>query len=147
MPVVKQSEPEVKRIAASRIASSRCIVHTFDCRYMDKDAVDVPWTPFSVTLSRASSKLGFFVLSFDTLFDEDGGCSEKQVEFRTDAANKPTHWVQTLLRLSEPLVDVPAGTKVEGEIQIKRNDNNPRELDIAVRGFPAKDSIHFWHMR
>jgi len=138
--------PIVKAIPAKRIASSRCIVHTFDCRRMGVDDVDVLWTPFSVTVERDVPSLAFFVLSFDTLFDADGGCVEKEVEFRTDAAHTTTHWMQTLLRLKEPLKNVAKGTVLAGEIQVKRNESNPRELDITLRGFPDAGSVLYYHM-
>ncbi len=214
--------PLVRVLPAGRVASSRCVVHTFDCVRMGVDDVDVPWTPFSVTLARDTAPGGaaFVVLSFDTHFDADGGCKEKAVEFRTDAASRPTHWMQTLLRLpmGEPelmnahrgerecgeldkgaqnkdkgaergegtgaggdhgggaaaaaapranaessVADecallyagssrllLPAGTVVAGEVQIKRNGANPRELDISLRfrGFPhiSDNTILYYHM-
>lgn len=145
---VDVQEPLVNVLPASRVASSRCAVHTFDCVSMRADDVDVDWAPFSVTLSRepVGQGLAFVVLSFDTLFDADGGCTENAVEFRTDPASKTTHWVQTLLRLPEPVAGLHAGDVVSGQIQLRRNAVNPRELDIALRGFPQPDSILYYHM-
>ena len=145
---VDVQEPLVNVLPASRVASSRCKVHTFDCVTMGASDVDVDWTPFSVTLSRdpVGQGLAFVVLSFDTLFDTDGGCTENTVEFRTDPASKTTHWVQTLLRLPEPVTGLRSGDVVSGHIQLRRNAVNPRELDIALRGLPHPDSILYYHM-
>lgn len=50
---------------------------------------------------------------------------------------QPTHWKQTTLYLDEE-IPLKKGEILEGSILVKKNQNNPRELDI-------KTSYHFEH--
>jgi protein arginine N-methyltransferase 1 len=53
-----------------------------------------------------------------------------------------THWKQTLFYLDEPLI-VNQGETIKGEFKVKRNDKNPRDLDIDIKvDFQGKEQTY-----
>ena len=66
-------------------------------------------------------------------FDVDfaGPNIRKPTVFTTGPHGTPTHWKQTLLYLQEPL-DVPVDGVLQGTLQVSRNVDNPRAVDIRV---------------
>lgn len=51
----------------------------------------------------------------------------------TAPADEPTHWRQTLLYLGAPL-PVQQDTRIEGQMAMKQNGNNPRCWDLTLSG-------------
>lgn len=67
------------------------------------------------------------VAYFDILFSK---CHTK-VGFSTAPWADYTHWKQTVFYLDTPLM-VYKGTNIEGNISVKSNQKNPRDLDIII---------------
>ena len=59
-------------------------------------------------------------------------CCHKPVTLSTSPRAAYTHWKQTVLYLDEVLV-VNAGESLEGEIAVRRNEKNHRDVDIDLR--------------
>jgi hypothetical protein len=77
---------------------------------------------------------------FDITFEH--GCSENTVIFGTAPADTPTHWMQTVFFLDQPL-QAEFGDIVTGAITYHRNQKNPRHLDITLEyGLGLKASMH-----
>lgn len=64
---------------------------------------------------------------FDVVF----AATKDKLSFSTGPHSKYTHWKQTVFYLDEPLV-VYKGEVLYGEINVKRNAVNPRDLDILL---------------
>ncbi|KII88239.1 hypothetical protein PLICRDRAFT_161146 [Plicaturopsis crispa FD-325 SS-3] len=56
---------------------------------------------------------------------------EKVTSFSTGPQSIPTHWKQTIFLLREPII-VEEGTVVAGTFHCRKNDTNPRELDVEI---------------
>lgn len=56
---------------------------------------------------------------------------KEKVHFSTGPAAPYTHWKSTILYLDEPLT-VCKGETIDGVMRVKKNDKNPRDLDIEV---------------
>jgi len=67
--------------------------------------------------------VGFFNVEFSR--------THTKLWFSTGPKSKSTHWKQTVFYLTEPLA-VKEGDIVKGKISVKRNDKNPRDLDIEL---------------
>jgi len=61
------------------------------------------------------------------LYDSD----EQPITFSTGPADEYTHWKQTVFYLKDDLT-VCAGESITGNLSCKRNERNPRDLDIDV---------------
>ena len=56
---------------------------------------------------------------------------KEKVHFSTGPTAPYTHWKSTILYLDEPLT-VCKGEQISGVMRVKKNDKNPRDLDIEV---------------
>ena len=65
-------------------------------------------------------------------FDCTFSACHKPVMLSTSPRAPYTHWKQTVLYLDEVLV-VNAGESLEGEIRVRRNEKNPRDVDILLQ--------------
>ena len=81
---------------------------------------------FKLNVEKQGQLIGF-VISFDCSFDEQ---CEVPIVLKTGPDSVPTHWKQTLVYLKLPSNVLEVNTIIEGVIEIKRNEKNPRFLDI-----------------
>ena len=68
---------------------------------------------------------------FIAWFDIEFSACHKPVRFSTGPHTKYTHWKQTVFYLADVLT-VEAGENVTGKLSCKPNQNNRRDLDIAI---------------
>ena len=73
-----------------------------------------------------------YVHALVAYFDCTFSCCHKPVTLSTSPRAAYTHWKQTVLYLDEVLV-VNAGESLEGEIAVRRNEKNHRDVDIDLR--------------
>ena len=65
-------------------------------------------------------------------FNVEFSKTHNKLKMSTGPKSKYTHWKQTIFYLDEPLI-VHAGEKITGQFSVKRNDKNPRDLDIDIK--------------
>lgn len=84
------------------------------------------------------------VLWFDTLFSERF-CAQHPVCLSTGPSGTPTHWMQTVLVLKQPLTWAPAAVAgdtpgvavaITGQVSMARSKQTHRSLDIVLRYAP-----------
>lgn len=68
-----------------------------------------------------------FIVWWDAFFPGD-----LVTKLPTGPANQYTHWKQTVFYMDQVL-DLRRGDTIEGSIALRRNEHNPRELDIELR--------------
>ncbi len=68
-----------------------------------------------------------FVSYFDVLFSK----CHTRTGFTTAPFAEYTHWKQTVFYVDKPLT-VSKGTHIKGQLSVKRNAKNPRDLDIFL---------------
>ena len=72
-----------------------------------------------------------YVHAYVVYFTCDFSLGKDKVHFSTGPAAPYTHWKSTILYLDEPLT-VCKGESVSGVMRVRKNDKNPRDLDIEV---------------
>jgi protein arginine N-methyltransferase 1 len=82
--------------------------------------------PFSLPVRRTD-----YIHAMIAWFDIEFSACHKPVRFSTGPHTKYTHWKQTVFYLKDVLT-VEAGEKVNGELTCSPNDDNRRDLDIAL---------------
>lgn len=68
-----------------------------------------------------------FIVWWDAFFPGD-----LATKLPTGPANQYTHWKQTVFYMDQVL-DLRRGDTIEGSVALRRNEHNPRELDIELR--------------
>jgi protein arginine N-methyltransferase 1 len=68
-----------------------------------------------------------FICYFDSTFN----ACHKPVVFSTGPHAPYTHWKQTVFYLKNPIA-AGLGDVIEGEIDLKPNAKNPRDLDVLI---------------
>ena len=92
---------------------------------------------FKLSVQKEGQLIGF-VISFDCDFNEQ---CEVPIVLKTGPDSVPTHWKQTLVYLKIPSKMLKVNTIIEGIIEIKRNEKNPRFLDIKFDLEKSKDLL------
>jgi protein arginine N-methyltransferase 1 len=93
---------------------------------------------FTLPLSRTD-----FVHALVGYFDVTFSCCHKPVILPTAPAFKPTHWKQTVFYLPETLV-ASLGDEISGEISVRPNETNPRDLEIVLTVITITITILFY---
>merc|ERR1711964_629732 len=73
-----------------------------------------------------------------SFFDVEFTKCHARTGFSTAPYNAYTHWKQTVFYLDEDLM-VSQGTKIDLTIDVKANDNNPRDIDIKIDSIYQSD--------
>ncbi len=135
-------EAQVQHVPASDIISSRCLAHELDIGTATDADLDFE-AHFSVTLTRESTEVKAFVISFDTIFGQgnlkaiaggEGATTFKEQCLSTGAQAPSTHWRQTVLWLN-PNHRVKATTDMvlRGSVTYARSGDNKRNYNMILR--------------
>jgi protein arginine N-methyltransferase 1 len=89
--------------------------------------------PFSLPVRRTD-----YIHAMIAWFDIEFSACHKPVRFSTGPHTKYTHWKQTVFYLKDVLT-VEAGEQVKGELTCSPNNDNRRDLDIALSYETATD--------
>jgi protein arginine N-methyltransferase 6 len=146
------SEPAVGLVSTENVLSWPAVVKRIDCTSATKEDVMRVESVFKVT-SMMMSELHGFVLWFDVKFPIRGkesesvgtgaqipgtsrsrnglGQTDGMLTLSTAPEKEPTHWQQTILYIDQP-VRVDQDDIIEGKLQLSRNVENERFLDMAL---------------
>merc|ERR1712000_624779 len=119
------SEPLVDTVELKTVVTDPAPVLTLDlytCTVAD--------LAFSVPLS-LQVKRDDFVHALVSWFDIDFTACHKPIRFSTGPHTKYTHWKQTVFYFKDVLT-VQAGEVIKCKLDVKPNDKNRRDLDIAI---------------
>lgn len=110
--------------AATMVTESQCILQ-MDLREVTCAELDFS-APFALKVLRQDF-VHALVVWFDVRFD----ASESGTVLSTSPGMPDTHWKQTVLYLTEPLV-VFENDVIVGRIGVRKNGFNPRDLDVKL---------------
>jgi len=119
-------EPVVDVCDAEQICTSASCVLSIDLA-----TVTLEDLAFSAKFSLSAAR-NDYVHALVAYFDCTFSACHKPVMLSTSPRAPYTHWKQTVLYLDEVLV-VNAGESLEGEIRVRRNEKNPRDVDIHLQ--------------
>jgi len=119
------SEPLVDCVEYQALVSRACPILTIDLYTVTIDELDFS-SMFSLPLT-VNSYCHAFIAYFDVEFSK---CHVK-VGLSTGPGCDYTHWKQTVFYIDHELL-VHAQERITGEITVKRNAHNPRDLDIKI---------------
>ena len=120
-------EADVFVVDHSSVSTDMVPVWNLDIQSIRPADLDLK-TSFSLTVE-TPGKLTGLIITFDCTFSEQ---CENVVVLKTGSDSTPTHWKQTVLHLKAPSAHLTAGTIVQGDLIIRRNEKNPRYLDFEV---------------
>jgi len=128
MSVIKKMalmEPLVDMCDGQQVMSTECCILDVDIYTVKKEDLDFS-SKFSLKVDREDychALVAYFSVEFTK-------CHGKP-RFVTGPRNKYTHWKQTVFYFEEPIACC-ADDIISGEITVKRNPKNPRDLDIQL---------------
>jgi len=118
-------EPLVDVCEHNQVLSNSCAVLNIDLYTIKKEELDFQ-SDFKINVSRddyCHALVAYFTVEFSK--------SHKRLGFSTGPLEEYTHWKQTVFYLDDPLT-VCKGEVISGKIDVKRNDKNPRDIDIHL---------------
>lgn len=118
-------EPLVEIVEYKNIMTSVCKILEIDLLTMDRNDVDFE-AEYSLTVQRndwCHALVGFFDVEFSQC--------HKSIMFSTGPHAPQTHWKQTIFYLKDDLTCC-IGEVINGTISCKRNNRNPRDLNIRL---------------
>jgi protein arginine N-methyltransferase 1 len=122
---VTQISPAVERLPKTKISTSTCVLTKFNlekCTIQDLD--------FKGKISMKSERkdlMNGLVLWFDTTFSH----GLEKIVLNTSPYETLTHWKQGIMYFKTP-VPINEDDKIEGEFIMKKNDKNPRNVDMKA---------------
>ena len=120
-----KSEPVVDPIDSNNILTDSCKFYELDAK-----TVTIPNLDFTANFSLNVEASGPFY-GFVAWFDCDFSKGNKNIRLSTSPYYTSTHWKQTVFYIDNP-VKVKKGEVIEGEIQVSKAEENPRELNIRI---------------
>jgi len=118
-------EPLVDVCDPEQIMSNAAKILDIDLYKVKKEDLDFE-TKFQLTISRSD-----FCHALVAYFNVEFSKTHNQVHFSTGPRSAYTHWKQTVFYLADPVV-ANRGELLSGNIKVKRNQKNPRDLDILL---------------
>jgi len=118
-------EPLVDICEPEQVISNAAALTNIDIYTVKKEDLDFT-SNFQLEINKTET-LHALVAFFNVEFSK----THTKLWFSTGPKSKSTHWKQTVFYLREPL-HVKANDIVKGKIAVKRNDKNPRDLDIEI---------------
>jgi len=118
-------EPLVDNCEPKQIISDSCSIMSIDLYTVKKEDLDFN-SEFSVNIERddyCHALVAYFIVEFSK--------SHTNLRFSTGPRSKYTHWKQTVFYLQEELL-VNKNDVIKGQINVKRNAKNPRDIDITI---------------
>ena len=120
------AEPLVDTATPTQVLSTQAArVLDVDVRVVTREQLHFD-SAFSLVLARDD-----YVHALCAYFTVDFTAGKEKVHLTTAPTAPYTHWKSTILYLERPLTACK-GEKVEGQIRVARNANNPRDLDIHL---------------
>jgi cyclopropane fatty-acyl-phospholipid synthase-like methyltransferase len=131
-----QLEPLVDCCDAEQVMSDSAQLLEIDLYTTTKEQLDFQ-SAFEIKANRTD-----YAHALVCYFNVEFSKTHNKLKLPTGPKNKYTHWKQTLFYLDEPLI-VNNGESIKGEFKVKRNAQNPRDLDIDIRvEFKGKDQTY-----
>jgi protein arginine N-methyltransferase 1 len=118
-------EPLVDNCDPEQVISNAAALLNIDIYTVTKEELDFT-SQFSLEINKDDT-LHALVAFFNVEFSK----THTKLWFSTGPKSKTTHWKQTVFYLAKP-IKVKNGDVIKGKIQVKRNDKNPRDLDIEI---------------
>lgn len=119
------TEPLVDTVELNAVVTDPAAVITLDLYTVT--VADLAFKlPFSLPIRRTD-----YIHAMIAWFDIEFSACHKPVRFSTGPHTKYTHWKQTVFYLKDVLT-VEAGETVKGQLLCKPNQDNRRDLDIAI---------------
>jgi len=118
-------EPLVDVCEPKQIISDSFSIMSIDLYTVKKEELDFS-SEFSLNVERddyCHALVAYFIVEFSK--------SHTRLQFSTGPRSRYTHWKQTVFYLSEELL-VNKGDIIKGNINVKRNAKNPRDIDITL---------------
>jgi protein arginine N-methyltransferase 1 len=119
------TEPLVDICEPEQVISNAASLINIDIYSVKKEDLDFT-SSFQIEINK-TEMLHALVAFFNVEFSK----THTKLWFSTGPKSKSTHWKQTVFYLREPIA-VKEGDVIKGKISVKRNDNNPRDLDIQL---------------
>lgn len=119
-------EPLVDTCDPKQIITNSCAVLDIDLYTVTKEELDFT-SKFELTFNR-DDYCHALVAYFDVVFDK----THDKIAFSTGPKAHYTHWKQTVFYLDD-FCPVSVGEKMTGDIVVKRNASNPRDIDIHMK--------------
>eukprot|EP00948_MAST-09A_sp_MAST-9A-sp1_P003041 g3041.t1 len=134
-------EPLVDEVPEDNVCSEVCKVCTIDCMTVTLDELKFK-LPYSIKMNRADfvhAVVGWFDIEFSYSHNPS------KCYFSTGPFDTQTHWKQTVMYLNNPKIPLVAqiGDKLEGEIYVRPNAKNHRDIDITMHYKFEKADIDF----
>jgi protein arginine N-methyltransferase 1 len=118
-------EPLVDTVEARAVGTSRCPILDIDLYTVKLSDLDFS-SKFTLDVNYNT-----YLHAFIAYFDVDFSASHTSVGFSTGPHARYTHWKQTVFYIDNELM-ASKDTKITGNIVVKRNAKNPRDLDIQI---------------
>ena len=118
-------EPVVDVVDPEQICTSASCVLSIDLATVTVDELAFS-APFCLTAARND-----FVHALVAYFDCTFSACHKPLILSTSPRAPYTHWKQTVFYFDEVVV-LNAGERIEGEIRVRRNEKNHRDVDVAI---------------
>src|SRR3990167_1339322 len=118
-------EPLVEVCPPNVIATESCAILDLNLQTCEPKDLDFE-NKYKIQASKDTYVNGL-VVWFDTIFSH----GERPIKLTTDPSFRATHWKQGIIYFSEDIA-LKKGESVEGTIMLKKNQKNPRDLDIKV---------------
>jgi protein arginine N-methyltransferase 1 len=119
------SEPLVDTVDMKAIVTDPAPVLTLDLYTVT--TADLAFNlPFTLEARRSD-----FIHAIIAWFDIEFSACHKPIKFSTGPHTKYTHWKQTVFYLQDVLT-VEQGEKIQGTLDNRPNERNPRDLDIKL---------------
>eukprot|EP00931_Biecheleriopsis_adriatica_P074588 TRINITY_DN48616_c0_g1_i1.p1 TRINITY_DN48616_c0_g1~~TRINITY_DN48616_c0_g1_i1.p1 ORF type:complete len:384 (-),score=91.55 TRINITY_DN48616_c0_g1_i1:134-1261(-) len=118
-------EPISDIVNDTALATAPCCVLELDLKKIKCSELDFV-APYSMRLQRKD-----FIHALVVWFDVSFEAAVPAVVLSTAPGQPATHWKQTVLYLSEPLV-AHQGDVISGMLAVRKNKDNPRDLDVKL---------------
>jgi len=118
-------EPLVDVCDPQQVMSNSCKILDIDLTTVTKEELDFK-SDFKITCNRddyCHAIVSYFTCEFSK--------THTGISFSTGPMAEYTHWKQTVFYVNEPMV-ASQGDVITGTIDVKRNDKNPRDIDIHL---------------
>ena len=118
-------EPLVDMCESKQVVSSAATLLTLDLHTVTPAQLDF-MSHFELAFKRPDT-----VHALVCYFDIEFKCTHTHIRFSTGPTVEYTHWKQTVFYLEQG-VKVDDKQRLKGEMRVKKNDKNPRDIDITI---------------
>ena len=118
-------EPLVDMCESKQVMSTSSTLLTIDLYTVTPKQLDF-LSHFELTFKRTDTTHALVAY-----FDIEFKCTHTKIGFSTGPMAEYTHWKQTVFYL-EAGVRVENGQRLKGEMRVRKNEKNPRDIDITI---------------